>query len=105
MPNTFENLNPKKNPVTSIFAGVFIMIAAAMYVVKYLVPAFVVLKQDIPFEWYVPLIVLSIGILLAFINDQYFARIFNRADSYAAKRTETPDKIIEEIKIEKNKTE
>lgn len=104
MPNTFENLNPKKNPVTSIFAGVFILISAIMYVVKYIVPAFVILKQDIPFEWYVPLIVLAIGILLAFIDDNYFARIFNRADRVVAKRTETNDKIVDEIKIER-KTE
>ena len=101
MGNLAENFNPKRNPVTSLIGGAFLLISAAMYIVKYLVPAFVVLKQDIPFEWYVPLIVLAIGILLIFINDSYFARIFSRVDSIAAKRTETPGKIVDEIKIEK----
>jgi hypothetical protein len=40
--------------------GVFIVISSLMYIVKYIVPAFVILKQEIPFEWYVPLIPLTI---------------------------------------------
>lgn len=101
MGNLTENINPKRNPVTTFLGGVFIAISAGMFIIKYLVPAFVVLKQEIPFEWYGPIIPLAIGILLVFINDDYFARIFNRADSVVAKRTETDGKIVEEIKIEK----
>jgi UDP-N-acetylmuramyl pentapeptide phosphotransferase/UDP-N-acetylglucosamine-1-phosphate transferase len=84
-----SNADPKRNPVTSLLGGVFIVISSLMYIVKYIVPAFVVLKQEIPFEWYVPLIPLAIGILLVFINDDYFAKIFNRADKVAAKKTDT----------------
>ena len=89
MPNTIDNINPKKNPITSILGGVFIIISAVMFVVKYIVPAFVVLKQEIPYEWYGPIIPLAIGILLVFIDDNYFARIFNRADKVTAKKTDT----------------
>lgn len=84
-----ENTNPKKNPVTTLLGGVFIFISASMYVVKYIVPAFIVLKQDIPYEWYVPVAPLLLGVLLVFMNDEYFARIFNRADKVAAKKTDT----------------
>ncbi len=84
-----ENVNIKRNPVTSIIGGVFLLITALMYVVKYIVPAFVVLKQEIPYEWYGPLVPLLIGILLIFINDEYFARIFSRVDKVAAKKTDT----------------
>lgn len=89
MANIVENINPKRNPVTSLLGGLFILISAGMYFVKYIVPAFVVLKQEINFEWYIPIIPLGLGILLAFINDDYFARIFNRADKVAAKKTDT----------------
>ncbi len=84
-----ENVNPKKNPYTSVTGVVFLLISAAMFIIKYLIPAFVVLKQDIPFEWYGPIVPLAIGILLVFIDDAYFARIFNRADKVAAKKTDT----------------
>ncbi len=103
MPNALDNMNPKRNPVTSILGGVFITISAVMLCIQYIVPAFFVLKQEIPFTWYAPFIPLAIGILLVFINDDYFARIFNRADRITAKRTETEDKIVNEIKIEKDK--
>lgn len=89
MPNTFQNINPKRNPVTTLLGGIFIIISAGMYVVKYLVPAFVVLKQDIPYEWYGPIVPLVIGLVLVFMNDEYFARIFNRADKVVGKKTDT----------------
>lgn len=84
-----ENINPKKNPVTTLLGGLFIIISAVMYVIKYIVPAFFVLKTEIPYEWYSALIPLSIGVLLIFINDKYFDRIFNRAEKIVSKKTDT----------------
>jgi hypothetical protein len=101
MSNIIENVNPKKNPVTSIGAILFLLVSVAMSVVKYLVPAFVVLKQDIPYPGYYILIGVGVAILLAFLDDKYFARLFGRFDKVMAKRTETEDKVVEEIKIEK----
>lgn len=89
MGNIIANANPKRNPITSILGSFFIIISGAMYTVKYMVPAFFVLKQEIPFEWYTPILPLLIGVILLFINDEYFARIFNRADKVAAKKTDT----------------
>lgn len=89
MPNLITNANPQKNPITTLLGGVFILISAGMYIVKYIIPAFVILKQEIPYEWYVPMMPLLLGILLVFINDEYFSRIFNRADKVAAKKTDT----------------
>ena len=89
MANLIENANPKRNPMTSFLGGIFIMIGAMMYVVLYIVPVFVVLKQEIPYEWYIPIIPIMIGVILVSINDQYFERIFSRADKVAAKKTDT----------------
>lgn len=89
MGNLIENANPNRNPMTSWPGVLFIFISAAMFIVKYLVPAFVILKQEIPYEWWGPMIPLGIGILLIFINDDYFAKIFSRVDKTAAKKTGT----------------
>jgi hypothetical protein len=84
-----ENVNPKHNPVTTILGTVFVTISAMMYLMKYVLPAFIIFKQDLPYEWYTPILPLGIGILLLFINDEYFNRIFNRADKVVGKKTDT----------------
>lgn len=89
MANISENINPNKNPITTILGGLFITISAVMYSVKYIVPAFFVLKSEIPFEWYSALLPLAIGIVLIFINDKYFERMFSRADKIVSKKTDT----------------
>lgn len=89
MGNLIENANPKRNPMTSWPGVLFILISAVMFIVQYIVPVFFVLKQEIPYSWWVPIIPLGIGILLVFINDQYFDRIFSRADKIAGKKTDT----------------
>ena len=85
-----ENVDPKANPITTWLGVIFILISSLMEVVKYIVPAFVVLKAEIPYEWYVPLIPFSAGIfLILFANDKFSERIFNRVDKAAAKKTGT----------------
>lgn len=86
-----ENANPKKNPMTTFPGILFLLISALMYVIKYIVPAFVVLKAEIPYEWYTPLLPLLVGIILMFINDSYFERIFNRTEKIVSKKTDTND--------------
>lgn len=87
-----ENANPKHNPVTTGLGVCFILISVVMYLIKFILPAFVVLKQDIPYEWYAPLIPLGLGLLLIYMNDEYFARIFNRSEKIASKVSGTEDK-------------
>lgn len=89
MGNLIQNVNPKRNPMTSWPGVLFILISAAMFIVQHIVPVFFVLKQDIPYAWWAPVIPLAIGILLIFINDQYFERIFTRADKVVGKKTDT----------------
>lgn len=89
MGNIIQNVNPKRNPVTSVLGCVFVVISGGMYIIKYMVPAFFMLKQEIPFDWYTPILPLLIGLVLIFINDDYFARIFNRADKVVGKKTDT----------------
>lgn len=89
MGNIIANANPKRNPVTTFLGSLFVMVSLGMYAVKYMVPAFFILKQEIPFEWYTPILPLLIGVVLLFINDDYFARIFNRADKVVGKKTDT----------------
>lgn len=89
MANIIDNANPKRNPVTTLLGSLFVIVSLGMYIVKYWVPAFFQLKQEIPFEWYTPILPLLIGIVLLFINDEYFSRIFNRADKVVGKKTDT----------------
>lgn len=85
MSDLITNANPKHNPVTSILGGVFILISGAMYIIKYIMPVFIVFKQELPYEWYTPLCPLGLGLLLIFINDEYFMRIFNRGEKIVSK--------------------
>lgn len=89
MADIMQNVNPKRNPVTTILGALFMLVSLLMYGVKYIMPVFVVFKQDVPYEWWTPIIPLLIGVVLAFINDEYFARIFNRADKVVSKKTDT----------------
>lgn len=89
MANLIENVDPKRNPITSYLGGVFILISAFMYLIKYVVPAFFVLKTEIVYDWHTPLWPLGVGVVLVFLNDSYFARIFNRADKIVGKKSDT----------------
>ena len=84
-----ENVNPKRNPVTTTLGAAFILIAIGMFIVKYLLPSFMELKRDIAYEWYLPGIVIGLGILLIYMNDYYFKRLFNRGEKIIAKKTGT----------------
>lgn len=87
-----NNANPRTNPATTVMGVVFITISAVMYVMKYVLPAFMEFKQELPYEWYTPLLPLVVGIILMFINDSYFNRIFNRAEKIVSKKTDTEEK-------------
>jgi hypothetical protein len=89
MSEIIDNVNPRHNPVTTVLGCVFVTISAVMYVMKYVLPAFMEFKQELPYEWYTPLLPLTVGIVLMFINDNYFNRIFNRAEKIVSKKTET----------------
>lgn len=89
MSELINNTNPKQNPITTLMGSVFVTISAVMYVMKYVMPAFMQFKQDLPYEWYTPLLPLFVGVVLMFMNDNYFNRIFSRAEKIVSKRTET----------------
>jgi hypothetical protein len=89
MSQIINNADPKKNPVTTLLGCVFVSISAAMYGIKYILPAFMEFKQELPYEWHTPVWPLLIGILLIFINDSYFNRMFNRAEKVVSKKTDT----------------
>lgn len=91
--NIIENTNPKKNPVTTVLGAVFMGISAMMYLIKYVLPAFIHLKNEMPYEWHTPLWPLGLGLFLLFMNDSYFARIFNRTEKIVSKKTDTDEKV------------
>jgi len=84
-----ENINPKKNPVTSITGGVFIILGAVMYTVKYLFPLFVVLKQEVHYSDWIPGVMIFIGLTLTFMNDTLFSTIFGAFLNVFKKKTGT----------------
>jgi hypothetical protein len=77
MANIIDNANPKKNPVTGITGGVFIVLGAVMYTVKYLFPLFITLKQEVHYSDWIPGVMIFIGLTLTFMSDLLFERIFN----------------------------
>lgn len=103
MPTLSENISPKKNPVTFVLGIAVLGIGIFMMYLKYIAPSFHNLKQEPKYEGWQVLIVLLVGLILFFMNDNYFSRIFGVVYSYASKKTtETTDgKVTEEIKIEK----
>jgi ABC-type Na+ efflux pump permease subunit len=89
--NIVNNVNPKRNPFTTVIGTLFLLVSLMMVMVKYIVPSFVELKQAVPYEGWHILIVVLVGVFLIFMNDNYFARIFSRVDQVAAKKTGTDD--------------
>lgn len=71
-----DNINPKKNPVTAITGGVFIVLGAVMYTVKYLFPLFMKLQQEVHYSDWIPGVMIFIGLTLTFMSDALFERIF-----------------------------
>jgi len=59
------NLNPKQNPITTIFGALFILVCLLIYSL----PLFIEVKKDFTEVWYVPLIPLGIGVLLLLSPD------------------------------------
>lgn len=84
-----DNSNPKKNPWTTVTGTMFIILAFVMYIVKYLVPLFITLKQTVDYADYIPAIVIFIGLVLVFMSDSLFERIFSAVLSVFKKKTNT----------------
>ena len=92
MATLIENANPKHNPVTTVVGAIFLVIGVVMFIMKWILPAFIVYKAELPYEWYTPIIPVIIGLILLFMTDEYFAKIFNRADKIIEKKTDTEGK-------------
>lgn len=87
-----QNIDVKRNPITTIFAIALMIIGVLMYAIEYVLPAFITLKKDITYPWWAPLAVFGVALLLAFMNDGYFKQLFNRADKVVEKVSHTETK-------------
>lgn len=87
-----ENINPKHNPATTGLGILFMLISVVMYSIKYILPAFIVLKEEMPYEWYTPMIPLGLGLLLLFMTDNYFAEMFGLSKKIVEKVSGTDKK-------------
>ena len=70
-----NNLDPGKNPVTTILGAILIILGASLYVL----PFFVELRQ--PVDWYVVLSIAVVGICLLLIPDDLrtaLAKLINK---------------------------
>lgn len=88
-----ENLNPKTNPKTTIPGIAFTLISVVMYCIKYILPAFIVLKEELPYTWWEPLAPLGLGVLLLFMNDDYFSQLFGMSKKIVQKVSHTEETI------------
>lgn len=85
-----ENSNPKKNPITSIPGMMFIFLGLLMYAL----PMFIEVKKDFTEVWYVPLLVITVGVVLIYSPDT----LVRGANKVIDKQTGGNDKQIEEPK-------
>lgn len=60
-----DNLNPKKNPITTIPGMLFIFLGLLMYAL----PMFMEVKKDFTEQWYIPPLVIAVGTVLIFSPD------------------------------------
>lgn len=84
-----QNINPQKNPVTTIAGSLFIILSLTMYSVKYLLPLFVHLKQEVGYSDVIPAVMIFIGLVLIFMSDTLFERIFSAVLNVFKKKTDT----------------
>jgi uncharacterized protein YacL len=91
MGKIINNANMQRNPVTTMGGILGLAIAFIMTLIKYVFPYFIALRQEVSYDWKAILGVLAVSVLLVFINEDYFRRIFNRGDKYAAKVTKTEE--------------
>lgn len=59
------NSDPRKNPITTIPGICFIVLGFFMY----LLPMFIELRKDFTEVWYVPLLVICLGVVLIYVPD------------------------------------
>lgn len=74
------NLNPKQNPITTVFGILFILAGLLMYTL----PIFIEVKKDFTEIWYVPLIPISIGFISLLSPDSIVKAII----SFITKKTD-----------------
>ncbi len=84
-----ENINPNLNPKTTIPGYILIGISSIMLMIKYVLPAFLELKQEPAYPDWIPFGILGLGVIGLFLTDEIFLRIFNRGDKIVAKKTDT----------------
>lgn len=94
-----NNVSVKNHPLTTYPGIAFIFISIGMYFIKFILPAFMTLKKEIPYSWWEPLAPLGLGILLIYMSDKIFERIFNRADRVVSKVTHTEETITTDTKV------
>jgi hypothetical protein len=87
-----ENLSPQKNPYTTLPGVTLMFVGIVMFLIQYVLPAFIVLKKEMDYPWFGPFLPMGIGLLLVFMNDQYFARLYRSVEKIIAKKTDTEDK-------------
>lgn len=84
-----ENSTINRNPITTIFGIIILIIDIIMLLIKYVVPLFYTLKEPVSYHWGVLIAIGCVGVLFIFLTDSYFARLFNRGDKYIGKVTGT----------------
>lgn len=86
--------NIKQNPYTTYPGITLLLLGVIMYVMEFIVAPFLPKEISVQFnyEWYKPLIPFGVGLLLIFMNDQYFGRLFNMSGKVVEKVTHTESK-------------
>jgi RsiW-degrading membrane proteinase PrsW (M82 family) len=76
---------------TTVLGFIFILLSVAMIVVKYLLPSFIELRVADPYPGWVILIVILVGLILVYMNEDYFRELFGLGKKVAAKKLGVDD--------------
>lgn len=63
----YDNISVQKHPITTIPGMLFIFLGFLMYAL----PMFITVKKDFTENWYIPLLVITIGAVLIFSPDTF----------------------------------
>jgi hypothetical protein len=84
-----ENINPQKNPWTTVPGILFIILSFIMATIKYILPLFFTLKQDVAYGYVEMMIIGFIGLIMLFMSDELFKQIFSAVLNVFKKKTDT----------------
>lgn len=83
-----ENIDPRKNPITTILGIILVTIGSCSFIAIYIVPTFFEVKTNLLDKWwmyFVPMIPITAGLWALFSPDKWAGRSLDIAEKIISK--------------------